>query len=37
MKIIKKVRNQENRRKLNSVDFRNAKSIAWNNKRRFGI
>jgi len=37
MKIIKKLKNQEGKKRLNSVDFKNAKSIAWNNKRRFGI
>jgi hypothetical protein len=37
MKVNKNVKNQDNKRKLVLVDFRNAKSIAWNNKRRFGI
>jgi hypothetical protein len=37
MKIIKKVKNQENKRRFSTVDFKNTKSIAWNNKRRFGI
>ena len=37
MKIIKKVKDQDNKRKLPNVDFRNTKSITWNKKRRFGI
>ncbi len=37
MKIIKKIKDQDGRRRLSTIDFRNAKSIAWNNKRRFGI
>lgn len=37
MKIIKKVKNQDSRLRLSTVDFRNAKSVAWNSKRRFGI
>jgi hypothetical protein len=37
MKIIKKIKNQENKGRLINVDFRNAKSITWNSKRRFGI
>ena len=37
MKVNKKVENQGNKRRLNTVDFKNAKSITWNTKRRFGI
>lgn len=37
MKIIKKVKNQESKRRLNTVDFKNIRSVTWNNKRRFGI
>ena len=37
MKIIKKVKNQDSKRKSATVDFRNTKSSAWNNKRRFSI
>jgi hypothetical protein len=37
MKIIKKVKNQENKKRLLTVDFRNTKGSAWNNKRRFGL
>ncbi len=37
MKIIKKVKNQESKKRLPAVDFRNIKSLAWNNKRRFGL
>ena len=37
MKIIKKVKSEESKRRSASVDFKNAKSITWNSKRRFGI
>ena len=37
MKIIKKLKNQESKKRMTAVDFRNAKSITWNSKRRFGI
>jgi hypothetical protein len=37
MKIQKRVKVEDNKKKLPLIDFRNAKSIAWNNKRRFGI
>ncbi len=37
MKIIKKVKNQDSKRKLPLIDFRNTKGLAWNSKRRFGI
>ena len=37
MKIIKKVKSQENKRKSPAIDFKNTKSTTWNNKRRFGI
>ena len=39
MKIIKKVKSQDqdNKRKLPMIDFKNTKSTAWNKKRRFGI
>ncbi len=37
MKVNKKVKNQDSKRKLPMIDFRSAKSITWNNKRRFGI
>jgi hypothetical protein len=37
MKIIKKVKNQDSKRRLATVDFKNTKSLTWNNKRRFGI
>lgn len=35
MKIAKKVKNQNNKKKSITIDFRNTKSSAWNNKRRF--
>ena len=37
MKIIKKIKYKETKGRPNTVDFRNAKSITWNSKRRFGI
>ncbi len=37
MKIIKKLKNQESKKRMTAVDFKNAKSITWNSKRRFGI
>lgn len=37
MKNNKRVDIQEGKRKPNLVDFRNTKSAAWNNRRRFGI
>jgi len=37
MKVSKKIKNQDSKRRLNTVDFRNAKSVTWNSKRRFGI
>jgi len=37
MKINKKVKIQDSKRKLPVIDFKNTKSITWNNKRRFGI
>jgi len=37
MKINKKLKAQESKRKFVVLDFKNTKSIAWNNKRRFGI
>jgi len=37
MKIIKKIKNKESKGRHNTVDFRNAKSITWNSKRRFGL
>ena len=37
MKIIKKVKIQDDKKKMTAVDFKNAKSITWNSKRRFGI
>jgi len=37
MKIIKKVKNQDSKRRSINVDFKNTKSLTWNNKRRFGI
>jgi len=37
MKIVKKVKNQETKRKFINMDFRNTKSSTWNTKRRFGI
>ena len=37
MKIIKKVKNQDNKKRMTVIDFKNAKSITWNSKRRFGI
>lgn len=37
MKIIKKVKDQEVKKRFTNVDFRNTKSSAWNTKRRFGI
>ncbi len=37
MKVIKKVKAQDSKRKLPMIDFRNTKSLTWNNKRRFGI
>ncbi len=37
MKVSKKIKNQDSKRRLNAVDFRNAKSVTWNSKRRFGI
>lgn len=37
MKINKNVKTKESKRKLPMIDFKNTKSITWNNKRRFGI
>lgn len=37
MKIIKKLKNQESKKKMTTVDFKNTKSMTWNSKRRFGI
>ncbi len=37
MKINKKLKEQDNKRKFVVLDFKNTKSITWNNKRRFGI
>ena len=37
MKIIKKIKNQDSKRRMATLDFKNTKSVAWNNKRRFGI
>ena len=37
MKITKKVKNQDSKRKSPVVDFKNTKSLTWNSKRRFGI
>lgn len=37
MKIIKKLKDQESKKRMSAVDFKNAKSITWNSKRRFGI
>ena len=37
MKIIKKVKNQESKKRLNVVDFKSTKTIMWNNKRRFSL
>lgn len=37
MKIINKLKNQESKKRMTTVDFKNAKSITWNSKRRFGI
>ena len=37
MKIIKKVKNQESKRRSTTVDFKNTKSLTWNSKRRFGL
>ena len=37
MKVNKKVKNQDSKRKLPMIDFRSTKSITWNSKRRFSI
>jgi hypothetical protein len=37
MKIIKKVKERENKRRMSSIDLRNTKGATWNNKRRFSI
>ncbi len=37
MKVNKIEKNQDSKIKSATVDFRNAKSITWNSKRRFGI
>jgi hypothetical protein len=37
MKIIKKLKNQESKKRMTAVDFKNAKSITWNSKRRFEV
>jgi len=37
MKIIKKVKDQDQKRKSPMIDFKNTKSLTWNKKRRFGI
>lgn len=38
MKIIKTLRNQEDKNKFsNSSNFRNTKSSTWNTKRRFAL
>jgi len=37
MKIIKMLKNQEVKKKSNTIDFRNSKGTTWNNKRRFGL
>ncbi len=37
MKVDNKEKNEEGKRKLPMIDFKSAKSITWNNKRRFGI
>lgn len=37
MKIIKNNKNLDRKIALITIDFRNSKSIAWNNRRRFGI
>ena len=37
MKIIKKIKNQDSKRRMATIDFKNTKSVAWNSKRRFGI
>lgn len=37
MKVTKKVKNEENKTKGITIDFRNTKTSAWNSKRRFGI
>jgi len=37
MKVNKKEKNLDSKRKLPMIDFKSAKSITWNSKRRFGI
>jgi len=37
MKVTKKIKNEENKKRGVITDFRNTKSSAWNSKRRFGI
>jgi len=37
MQIVKKIKNKEQKARQNTIDFKNSKSITWNNKRRFGI
>jgi len=37
MKVTKKVKVEDNKRKFGTPDFRNTKSSAWNSKRRFEL
>lgn len=37
MKVKKEIKTQGNNKKSISLDFRNTRSSAWNNKRRFGL
>jgi len=37
MEITKKIKNTAQKIMLNTIDFKNSKSITWNSKRRFGI
>ena len=37
MKTVKKITNQDNKKKSITLDFRNTKSSTWNSKRRFGF
>jgi hypothetical protein len=37
MEIVKKIKKQAQKPRINTIDFKNSKSISWNNKRRFGL